>query len=128
MHEERRNKNMPAKSKFVRKSERELVATHTFDAPRELVWKAWTDPKLIPNWWGPSRYSTIVDEMDVRPGGGWRVVQRDAEGNEFGFHGQYREVGRPKRLVAAVEYGGMARQLVVETAIFREGGGKAKRT
>src|SRR2546426_294872 len=92
MHEERRNTNMPARSKPVRKSERELVTTHTFDAPRELVWKTWTDPKLIPKWWGPSQYSTTVDKMDVRPGGRWRFVQRDAEGNEFGFHGADREL------------------------------------
>src|SRR3989449_10417530 len=99
MHEERRNTNMPARSKFVRKSERELVTTHTFDAPRELVWKAWTDPKLIPRWWGPSRYSTIVAKMDVRAGGRWLYCQRDADGNEIGGPGEYREVVPLKRLV-----------------------------
>ena len=119
---------MPAKSKFVRKSERELVTTHTFDAPRELVWKAWTDPKLIPKWWGPSRYSTIVDKMDVRPGGRWRFVQRDAEGNEFGFHGEYREVVPPKRLVGTFEYEGMPGHVLVETATFEEIRGKTKLT
>ena len=119
---------MPARSKFVRKSERELVTTHTFDAPRELVWKAWTDPKLIPKWWGPRRYSTVVDKMDVRPGGRWRFVQRDAEGNEFGFHGEYREVEPPKRLVDTFEYEGMPGHVLVETAIFEEVGGKTKLT
>src|SRR5438128_2154226 len=128
MHEERRNTNMPAKSKFVKKSERELVTTHTFDAPRELVWKAWTDPKLIPKWWGPSRYSTIVDKRDVRPGGRWRFVQRDAEGNEFGFHGEYREVVPPKRLVGTFEYEGMPGHVLVETATFEEIRGKTKLT
>src|SRR3989475_10871342 len=128
MHEERRNTNMPARSKFVRKSERELVTTHTFDAPRELVWKAWTDPKLIPKWWGPRRYSTVVDKMDVRPGGRWRFVQRDAEGNEFGVHGEYREVEPPKRLVGTVEYEGLPGHVLVETAIFEEAGGKTKLT
>jgi len=112
----------------VRKSERELVTTHTFDAPRELVWKAWTDPKLIPKWWGPSRYSTIVDEMDVRPGGRWRFVQRDAKGNEYGFHGEYREVVPPKRLVGTFEYEGMPGHVLVETATFEEVGGKTKLT
>src|SRR2546427_12108977 len=128
MHEERRNTNMPAKSKFVRKSERELVTTHTFDAPRELVWKAWTDPKLIPKWWGPRRYSTTVDKMDVRPGGTWRFVQRDAEGNEYGFHGEYREVVPPKRLVGTFEYEGMPGHVLVETATFEEIRGKTKLT
>src|SRR2546428_4050392 len=120
MHEERRNTNMPARSKPVRKSERELVTTHTFDAPRELVCKAWTDPKLIPKWWGPRRYSTTVDKMDVRPGGTWRFVQRDAEGNADGLHGEYREVVPPKRLVRSVEYEGVPGHLLVETAAFEE--------
>ena len=119
---------MPARSKPVRKSERELVTTHTFDAPRELVWKAWTDPKLIPKWWGPRRYSTTVDKMDVRPGGTWRFVQRDAEGNEYGFHGEYREVVPPKRLVGSFEYEGMPGHVLVETATFEEIRGKTKLT
>src|SRR2546425_11305832 len=119
MHEERRNTNMPARSKPVRKSERELVTTHTFDAPRELVWKTWTDPKLIPKWWGPSQYSTTVDKMDVRPGGRWRFVQRDAEGNEFGFHGECREVEPTKRLVGAFECGGRAGHVLVAAAAIQ---------
>src|SRR3989442_12326263 len=126
MHEERRNTNMPARSKPVRKSERELVTTHTFDAPRELVWKAWTDPKLIPKWWGPRRYSTTVDKMDVRPGGTWRFVQRDAEGNEYGFHGEYREGVPPKRLVGSVEYEGIPGHVLGETATFGEIRGNTK--
>src|SRR5205809_7594027 len=120
MHEERRKTNMPAKSKFVKKSERELVTTHTFDAPRELVWKAWTDPKLITRWWGPSRYSTSVEKMEVRPGGTWRFIQRDAEGNVYGFHGEYKEVVPPKRIVDTFEYEGMPGHVLVESATFEE--------
>src|SRR5256712_2676564 len=128
MHEERRNTNMPARSKFVRKSERELVTTHTFDAPRELVWKAWTDPKLVPRWWGPRRYTTTVETMDVRPGGRWRFGQRDPEGNEYGVPGEYREVEPPKRLVGTFEYEGMPGHVLVEAAIFEEIRGKTKLT
>jgi uncharacterized protein YndB with AHSA1/START domain len=117
---------MPARSKPERKSERELVTTHTFDAPRELVWRAWTDPKLIPRWWGPRYLTTTVETMDVRPGGRWRFVQRDAKGNEYGFHGEYREVVAPKRLVGTFEYEGMPGHVLVETAIFEEIGGKTK--
>src|SRR5207237_252740 len=98
---------MPAKSKPVRTSERELVTTYIFDAPSELVWKAWTDPKLIPRWWGPRRYTTTVEKMEVRPGGTWRFIQRDAEGNVYGFHGEYKEVVPPKRIVDTFEYEGM---------------------
>ena len=119
---------MPAKSKPERKSERELVTTHTFDAPRELVWRAWTDPELIPRWWGPRYLTTTVETMDVRPGGRWRFVQRDAKGNEYGFHGEYREVVPPRRLVGTFEYEGMPGHVLVETAIFEEIRGKTKLT
>ncbi len=53
---------MAGRTEIARKSEREIVITRTFDAPRTLVWKAWTDPERIPHWWGPRRYETIVDE------------------------------------------------------------------
>lgn len=119
---------MPGKSKPERISERELVTTHIFDAPRELVWKAWTDPKLIPRWWGPSRYTTTVEKMDVRPGGTWRFVQRDAEGNVFGFHGEYKEVVPPKRIVDTFEFEGMPGHILIETATFEEIDGQTKVT
>src|SRR5881398_103487 len=109
---------MPAKSKPVRTSERELVTTYIFDAPSELVWKAWTDPKLIPRWWGPRRYTTTVEKMEVRPGGTWRFIQRDAEGNVYGFHGEYKEVVPPKRIVDTFEYEGMPGHVLVESATF----------
>src|SRR5216110_524177 len=111
---------MPAKSKPVRTSERELVTTYIFDAPSELVWKAWTDPKLIPRWWGPRRYTTTVEKMEVRPGGTWRFIQRDAEGNVYGFHGEYKEVVPPKRIVDTFEYEGMPGHVLVESATFEE--------
>src|SRR5213594_5118410 len=128
MHEERRNTNMPARSKFVRKSERELVTTHTFDAPRALVWKAWTDPKLIPRWWGPKRYTTTVEKMEVRPGGTWRFIQRDSEGNVYGFHGEYKEVVPPERIVDTFEYEGMPGHVLIESATFEEIDGRTKVT
>src|SRR5918994_4213918 len=56
----------------------DLVFERTFDAPREQVWKAFTDPQLIPRWWGPNETSTEVVEMDVRPGGKWRYISRAA--------------------------------------------------
>jgi len=63
----------------------EIVITRVFDAPRELVFKTITDPSLVPQWWGPKRFTTTVDKMEVRPGGQWRFVQRDADGNEHAF-------------------------------------------
>src|SRR5438046_9197564 len=119
---------MPTIGKPETTSNRELVSTHVFDAPRELVWKAWTNPKLVPRWGGPRKYTTVVEKMHVRPGGTWRFVQRDAEGNEFGFHGEYREVVPFERIVETFEFEGMPGHVLVESAVFEEIRGKTKVT
>ena len=85
----------------------EMLITREFDAPRELVFKAMTDPKLIPQWWGPRYLTTEVDKMDVRPGGEWRFINRNAEGNEFAFHGVYHEVLAPERIIDTFEFEGL---------------------
>ncbi len=110
-------------------SDREIVMTRVFDAPRQLVFKACTDPKLIPQWWGLRSNSTTVDKMDVRPGGVWRFVQRDADGNEYAFNGEYREIVPPERLVNTFEFEGVPGHIVVDTATFEElPGGKTRLT
>ena len=83
---------------------REIHVERVFDAPRDRVFAAFTDPKLIPEWWGPT---TTVDQMDVRPGGSWRFVFRDADGSESAFRGTYKEVTPPERLVQTFEWEGM---------------------
>ncbi len=85
----------------------EILITREFDAPRELVFKACTDPKLIPQWWGPRYLSTEVDKMDVRPGGQWRFLNRDAQGNAYAFHGVYHEVLAPERIIDTFEFEGL---------------------
>ena len=81
-------------------SDRELVITRTFDAPRSLVWAAFTDPKHLPRWQtGPEGFTMPVCEIDLRPGGSWHYVWRNAQGREFGAMGTYREVDPPKRIV-----------------------------
>ncbi|MGB8344568.1 MAG: SRPBCC family protein [Ktedonobacteraceae bacterium] len=85
----------------------ELVITREFDAPRELVFKTFTDPQLIPQWWGPRYLSTEVDRMDVRPGGQWRFINRDTEGNAYAFHGVYHEVLAPERIIDTFEFEGL---------------------
>ncbi len=85
----------------------EIVITREFDAPRELVFKAVTDPKLVPQWWGPRYLTTEVDKMDVRPGGQWRFINRNAKGNEFGFHGVYHEILAPERIIDTFEFEGL---------------------
>lgn len=102
----------------------EIVATRTFDAPRELVFAVTVDPKMISRWWGPKILKTTVERMDVWPGGAWRFVQRDPEGNEYAFNGRYREVAPPERLVQTFEFEGMPGHVSVETATFEERDGK----
>ena len=99
-------------------SDREIVSTRIFDAPRELVFKAMTDPKAIPRWWGRSVYSTTVDKMDVKPGGAWRYRQKAPDGNEYAFRGEYREVVPPERLVYTFEFEGMPGHIAVETITY----------
>src|SRR5579871_6386913 len=85
----------------------EMTITREFDAPRELVFRAITDPELLPQWWGPRYLSTKIDKMDVRSGGQWRYIQRDEQGNEYGFHGVYHEVLAPERIIDTFEFEGL---------------------
>jgi uncharacterized protein YndB with AHSA1/START domain len=101
---------------------------HVFNAPRQLVFKAYTDPDLIPKWWGPRYLTTTVDKMDVKVGGRWRYVQRDADGNEYAFNGEYREIVPPDRLSYTFEFEGMPGHIVLETVLFEERDGKTKVT
>jgi len=105
-----------------------IVMTHTFNAPRRLVFEAYTNPTHIPQWWGPRRLTTTVEKMDVRPEGEWRFVQRAPDGKEFGFHGTYREIVPPERLVATFEFEGMPGHVVVDTVTLEEQDGKTKLT
>ncbi len=98
----------------------EIIITFVFDAPRDLVFETVTDPKLLPRWWGPKRFTTTVDRMEVRPGGVWRFVQRDADGNQFAFSGVYHAIVPPQRLVYTFEFEGMPGHVLLETVTFEE--------
>jgi uncharacterized protein YndB with AHSA1/START domain len=106
----------------------EIIITRIYDAPRSLVFKAYTDPKLIPGWWGPKRFTTAIDKMDVRPGGVWRFIQTDEGGNEFAFHGVYHDIVRPERIVQTFEFESAPGQVSLETAVFEELGSRTKVT
>jgi uncharacterized protein YndB with AHSA1/START domain len=108
--------------------EREVVVTRVFDAPRELVFKAYNDPKLIPQWWGPRKYTTTITKMDMRPGGAWRFVQHDSEGHEYAFSGVFREIVPPKRIVWTFEFEGMPCHVSYDSTTFEEEDGKTKVT
>jgi uncharacterized protein YndB with AHSA1/START domain len=79
--------------------DREIAAARIFDAPRELVWKVWTDPEHVGEWWGPNGFSTTTFSMDVRPGGQWRYVMHGPDGRDYHNKVTYLEVVKPERLV-----------------------------
>ncbi len=106
----------------------DLMITRIFDASRELVFKAHTDPSLIPQWWGPSNLTTWIDRMDAVPGGSWRFVQRDAGGHEFAFHGVYHEIRRPERMVETFEYEGVPGHVCLNITTLEDIGGKTRLT
>jgi uncharacterized protein YndB with AHSA1/START domain len=119
---------MATASKFdlnvTRVSDTELHLTREFDAPRDLVWKAMTDPALMSRWWGPRRYKTVVDTMDVRPGGKWRMRNIAADGGEHAFRGEYREIVPPERIVMTFEYEPLPGHISVETMTLTERDGR----
>jgi uncharacterized protein YndB with AHSA1/START domain len=86
-------------------SDTEILITRAFDAPAALIFKAWTTPELVKRWWGFETSEWLVCEVDLRVGGRWRWVIRERE-MEVGFHGEYREIDRPHRLVSTEVYEG----------------------
>lgn len=108
---------------IIEPGRQDIVFRHVFDAPREVVWKALTDPSLIPNWYGPRKYEAIVDYMEVKPGGRWRFINRGPEG-EFGFHGVYHDIVAPERIVQTNEFEGVPGHVGLETGTLTEVDGK----
>jgi uncharacterized protein YndB with AHSA1/START domain len=112
-------------------SDRELVITRIFDAPRELVWKAWTDPVRLKHWWGPKGFTNPVCELDVRPGGAIRIHMRGPDGTIYPMTGVYQEIAELERLVftsAALDENGNPLFEVLNTMTFSEHAGKTKLT
>jgi uncharacterized protein YndB with AHSA1/START domain len=106
----------------------DLTFERTFDAPREQVWKAFTDPAIVPHWWGKHGTTTIVEEMDVRPGGKWRYVNRADDREEVAFYGEYLEVDAPQgfKWTFMFDVEGVGPMGGPETFVFEEVGGKTK--
>jgi uncharacterized protein YndB with AHSA1/START domain len=112
-------------------AERELVITRVFDAPRRLVFKAWTEPDRAALWWGPQGFTTISCEMNVRPGGAWRRCMRAPDGTEHRKRGVYREIVEPERLVftyATEDAEGRSGHETLVTVTFADLGGKTRLT
>lgn len=89
---------------ITRASDTEIIMTRAFNAPRELVFEAWIKPEHVKRWWGRRGSTMVTCEMDARPGGAWRFVLREADGNEYPFKGVYREINSPERLAYTFIY------------------------
>ena len=113
-------------TKITTPSDTVIKIESEFDAPRDLVWRAYTDPKLIPEWWGPKGYTTDIDKLDFKQGGAWRFVQKDSEGNEFGFHGEFLEIKKPEIMTWTFEWEGMPGHVSTQTVNFEEMGDKTR--
>ncbi len=108
-------------------ADRELLITRLFDAPRDLVFAAWTDPDHLMAWWGPAEFPANSIKADVRPGGRWRHSLRSAEdGRELHHEGEFREIVPPERLVFTFAWDGEEETLV--TVIFADHDGKTLMT
>lgn len=125
------------------KNESDLIITREFDAPREHVWRAWTDPETVKRWWGPKGFTTPYCTIDLRPGGKYLSCMRSPDGQDYWSTGVYREIVEPERIVAtdsfADEHGnvvpathyGMSSNFPLEmliTVTFEEEQGKTKMT
>jgi uncharacterized protein YndB with AHSA1/START domain len=110
-------------------SDREIVLTRLFDAPRRLVFEAMSKPEHVRRWWGclDERYSVTVCEIDLRPGGAWRFVGRGPQG-EFAFHGVYREIAAPERVVFTEIYEPFPDVESVVTSVLTEESSKTRLT
>jgi uncharacterized protein YndB with AHSA1/START domain len=109
----------------------EIIVTREFDAPRNLVFKAFTDPKIYIQWLGPRGYTMRLETFEPRSGGSWRYIHTDPQGNQFGFHGVNHEVLPPERIIDTFEFEGNQEtgHVLLETVRFEElPGGRTKVT
>jgi uncharacterized protein YndB with AHSA1/START domain len=119
---------MAGKNDTSNTADREIVGERLLDAPRELVWAAWTDPKHVAQWWGPNGFTNTIHEMDVRAGGVWRFMMHGPDGKDWPNRVSFIEVERPSRLV--YDHGDDAKpdQFQVTVTFEEAAGGKTKLT
>ena len=111
-------------AKVTLPADEQLLITREFDAPRHLVYKAFTTPELVKRWWHANRGEVTVVEIDLRVGGKWRYVMVADGGLEVGFHGEYREIVPDERIVSTEIYEGYPDEEAVNTATFTEADGR----
>jgi len=107
---------------IAEQGKQEILITREFDAPRDLVFKTFTEWDLYVQWLGPRRLTTTLDTFEPRNGGGWRYIQKDKDGNEFAFHGVNHEVTAPERIIGTFEFEGLPEpgHVLLQTARFEE--------
>jgi uncharacterized protein YndB with AHSA1/START domain len=106
----------------------QILITREFDAPKHLVYKAWTTPDLIKRWWSGNRGKTTIAEIDLRVGGAWRCVMVTDDGFEVAFHGEYREIIANERIVSTEVYEGMPEGEALNTVTLDEADGRTTLT
>jgi uncharacterized protein YndB with AHSA1/START domain len=106
----------------------QILITRDFDAPRELVYKAWTTPELIKRWWSGDRGEVTSVEVDLRVGGGWRYVMTANGGFEVAFHGEYREIVPNQLIVSTEVFEGMPDAAALTTNTFNDVNGRTRLT
>jgi uncharacterized protein YndB with AHSA1/START domain len=104
-------------------TDEQILITREFNAPRNLVWKAWTTPELVRRWWHANRGEVTICEIDLRVGGKWRFVSVTHDGYEVAFHGEYREVVPHERLVSTEIFEGFPDAEAVDTLTLIEANG-----
>jgi uncharacterized protein YndB with AHSA1/START domain len=104
----------------------QILITREFDAPRELVFKAWTTPELVARWWAGKRGKVTSIDIDLRVGGTWRYVMEANEGFEVAFHGEYQEIVPNERLVNTEVFEGMPDAAALDTLTFTEQDGRTQ--
>jgi uncharacterized protein YndB with AHSA1/START domain len=109
-------------------TDEQILITREFNAPKELVYKAWTTPELVKRWWNAKRGDVTTAEIDLRVGGKWRYVMVTDDGFEVGFHGEFREIVPNERIVATEVYEGMLEAEAVNTVTFTEVDGRTTLT
>ncbi len=109
-------------------TEEQILITREFDAPKHLVYKAWTTPELVRRWWSANRGDVTIAEIDLRVGGDWRYVMVAEGGFEVGFHGEYREIVANERIVSTEVYEGMPEGEALNTLTLTEADGRTTLT
>ncbi len=102
----------------------QILITREFDAPRELVFRAYTEPELLVQWLGPRDYTMTIDRYEVRDGGTWRYVHTDADGNAYGFHGVFHGTPSVDGIVQTFEFEGAPGHVSLDTLTLEERDGK----